>query len=53
MPNWKINIEDVPVEHQTWQWEEGHYERYRQHISIALGNSEMQPHPFDSSAMEN
>ncbi len=47
MPNWKISIEEVPVEHQTWQWEESNYERYRQHISIALGNSEMQPHPFD------
>ena len=27
--------------------QEGNYERYRQHVSIALGNAAVQPHPFD------
>ena len=47
MSDWKINIDDVPVEHQTWQWEDGNYERYRQHLSVALGNKEPNSHPFD------
>ena len=47
MSDWKINIDDVPVEHQTWQWKDGNYERYRQHVSLALGNKESNPHPFD------
>ena len=47
MSAWKINVEDVPVEHQIWQWKEGDYERYRRHVSVALGNREDHPHPFD------
>ena len=47
MSNWKINLKDVPEEHQIWQWQDGNYERYRQHISVALGNAEDTPHPFD------
>lgn len=45
--DWKINIEDVEEEHQAWSWEEGHYERDRKHISVALGNVEASSHPFD------
>ncbi len=44
---WKTNLNDVSTEHQQWSWESGNYERYRQHISVALGNSEDEPHPFD------
>ncbi len=47
MSDWKINIKNVPVEHQVWQWQMGNYERYRQHVSVALGNREDHPHPFD------
>lgn len=47
MAEWKINIDDVPERHQVWQWKEGHYERYRREVSVALGNSEDNRHPFD------
>ena len=40
LSDWKINIDDVPVEHQTWQWEDGNYARYRQHMSVPLGNKD-------------
>lgn len=44
---WKVNINDVPTEHREWSWESGNYDRYRQNISVALGNSEEARHPFD------
>ena len=47
MSSWKINLKDVPVEHQQWHWRDGAYTRYRQHISAALGNAKDDPHPFD------
>jgi mannose-6-phosphate isomerase-like protein (cupin superfamily) len=45
--DWKTNIEDVPIEEQRWAWEGHDYERSRQNISVALGNNEATPHPFD------
>ena len=47
MSIWKINLKDVPVEHQQWHWQDNTYERHRQHISVALGNTKDNPHPFD------
>ena len=47
MSAWKINIADVPEERQEWSWETGRYERYRRHISVALGNDPDGSHPFD------
>ncbi len=47
MQPWKIHINDVPVEHQRWSWGGGNYERFRRHLSVALGNTEESPHPFD------
>ena len=47
MPSWKIHLDDVPCELQKWSWEDGTYERTRQHISVALGNDDETPHPFD------
>ena len=47
MQDWKINIDQVPEELQEWSWREGNYKRYRQHVSVALGNTEEDPHPFD------
>ena len=47
MAEWKLNIEEVPVERQKWEWDGNKYERFRQHISVALGNSGDNPHPFD------
>lgn len=48
MGSWKINLNDVPEEHQEWSWQDGKYERYRRHISVALGNTEDNRHPFDA-----
>ena len=42
---WKIHTDDVPEQHQTWSWEGHDYERYRRHVSVALGNDGS--HPFD------
>lgn len=47
MTPWKINLADVPEEHQKWTWSTGNYERYRRHVSVALGNTPATPHPFD------
>ena len=47
MTPWKINLDDVPEEHQEWTWKTGKYERYRRHVSVALGNTPETPHPFD------
>ena len=47
MTPWKINLDDVPEEHQKWTWSTGNYERYRRHVSVALGNTSETPHPFD------
>ena len=47
LENWKINIEAVETQHQEWTWDDHDYERFRQHISSALGNTEDTPHPFD------
>ena len=47
MAEWKLNIKEVPVEHQKWEWDGNKYERFRQHISRALGNGMETPHPFD------
>ena len=44
---WKVNIDDVPTERREWSWESGNYIRDRRPISVALGNSEETPHPFD------
>ena len=44
---WKINLDQVPGQHQIWSWEGANYERTHQHISVALGNGEEHPHPFD------
>ena len=41
----KINLSDVPVQHQ--QWGKGRYDRKRRHISVALGNRDGTRHPFD------
>ena len=35
MAEWKLNIKEVPVEHQKWEWDGNKYERFRQHISVA------------------
>lgn len=42
---WKIHIDDGPEQHQIWSWEGHDYERYRKHLSVALGNDGS--HPFD------
>ena len=34
----KINLADVPVQHQ--QWGKGRYDRKRRHVSVALGNGD-------------
>jgi mannose-6-phosphate isomerase-like protein (cupin superfamily) len=44
---WKINLAEVPQQHQVWSWEGVRYERTHQHISVALGNAKENPHPFD------
>tara|TARA_B100000029_G_scaffold446826_1_gene468211 strand:+ start:687 stop:1088 length:402 start_codon:yes stop_codon:yes gene_type:complete len=46
LPDWIINQNNIPEEHQEWSWESGNYERFRKHISVALGNTDEQ-HPFD------
>lgn len=43
-PN-KVNLRDVPVQHQ--QWGDGRYDRKRRHLSVALGNTKENRHPFD------
>lgn len=45
--DWIVNTNDLEEEHQQWSWETGNYERYRRHVSVALGNAEDRPHPFD------
>lgn len=45
--SWKINQSDVPEEHHQWSWNGADYERYRRHISVALGNRKESPHAFD------
>ena len=47
MADWIVNQRDVDVEHQVWHWEDQTYERYRQHLSVVLGNTPDAPHPFD------
>jgi mannose-6-phosphate isomerase-like protein (cupin superfamily) len=47
MNQWKINLNDVPEEHQLWSWRNGNYERFRRQVSVALGNTRDNPHPFD------
>ena len=42
---WKIHIDEVPEEPQTWSWEGHTYQRVHQHVSRALGNDGS--HPFD------
>ena len=42
---WKINIDDVPEEHQEWSWEGNDYDRYRRQLSAVFGNDGR--HPFD------
>jgi mannose-6-phosphate isomerase-like protein (cupin superfamily) len=42
---WKIHIDDVPEERQEWSWEGHDYQRYRKHLSVALGHDGS--HPFD------
>lgn len=44
---WKIHIDDVQEQVQRWTWEGADYERYRRHISVALGNAAQSRHPFD------
>ncbi|MCC7263395.1 MAG: cupin domain-containing protein [Candidatus Latescibacteria bacterium] len=44
---WKINLDEVPKQHQVWNWAGAQYERTHQHISVALGNTKESPHPFD------
>jgi mannose-6-phosphate isomerase-like protein (cupin superfamily) len=44
---WRINLTDVPEARQQWKWEHGNYDRFRRHISVALGNTREHPHPFD------
>ena len=34
---WKIHVDDVPEQHQAWSWEGHDYQRYRKHLSVALG----------------
>jgi mannose-6-phosphate isomerase-like protein (cupin superfamily) len=46
MPDWIVNSNELEEEHQQWSWESGNYNRYRKHISVALGNTDEQ-HPFD------
>ena len=46
MADWIVNIDNVEEEHQQWCWQTGNYDRYRKHISVALGNTEGL-HPFD------
>lgn len=47
MADWKVNIEDVAEERQQWSWEGHDYDRYRRHLSVALGNRNEAPHPYD------
>ena len=47
MNTWLISQNDIEEEHQQWSWEDGNYERFRRHLSVALGNTEADPHPFD------
>ncbi len=47
MPDWIVNSETLPEEHQVWSWKDGNYSRFRRHLSVALGNTEENPHPFD------
>ena len=47
MADWIVDQCDVDVEHQVWHWQDQTYERYRQHLSVALGNTPDAPHPFD------
>jgi mannose-6-phosphate isomerase-like protein (cupin superfamily) len=44
---WKVNIEDLEEERQQWGWQGYDYDRYRRHLSVALGNRKEAPHPFD------
>ena len=44
---WKINVDDMAEQVQRWTWESGAYERYRRHVSVALGNTAQSRHPFD------
>ena len=46
MADWIVNIDNVEEEHQQWSWQTSNYDRYRKHISVALGNTEGH-HPFD------
>ena len=41
----KVNLADVPVQHQ--QWGDGRYDRKRRHLSAALGHLREKRHPFD------
>jgi len=47
MPDWLINQQNVEEDHQQWSWDTGNYERFRRHLSVALGNTEDNPHPFE------
>lgn len=44
---WKINTDEVTEQEQRWSWEGTAYQRFRRHISAALGNQEGSRHPFD------
>ena len=47
MPDWIVNSETLNEEFQQWSWKAGNYSRFRRHISVALGSTEEDPHPFD------
>ncbi len=47
MNSWKINVGEVSERYQQWNWRDGNYERFRREISVSLGNSKANPHPFD------
>ena len=44
---WKVHIDDVTEEPRQWCWNGNDYERFGKHVSVALGNSDTNRHPFD------
>lgn len=44
---WKIHVDEMPEQTQRWSWSGTDYERFRRHVSVALGNAPQSRHPFD------